>query len=110
MANEDKSARLDRVEQILAEMAENHKKEAKKNEKRAAENDRSIEELRKSSKSVDRLLKKLGKQVGGANNRWGKIIEDLVAGDLSTIAQEALSVHLSYISTRAHPPRQELGN
>ena len=122
---------LDRAEQILAELAANAKKEAKKNdrraaenekraaenekraaenekraaenEKRTAENDRLIEELRESSKSVDRMLKRLGRQIGGEGNRWGKIIEDLVAGDLITIAREHLGVHIDYASTRVRP-------
>ena len=131
MADKGTNPRLDRAEQILAELAENAKKEEEKNdsraaenekraaenekraaenekraaenEKRAAENDRWIEESRQSSKSVDRQLKRLGRQLGGEGNRWGKIIEDLVAGDLIAIAWDYLGVHIDYASTRVFP-------
>ena len=131
VANEDKSSRLDRVEQILAEMAENHKKEAKENKKRAAENekraaenekraeendhriaenenrskqpDHDIGELREQAKTAIRQLQRLGKQLGGEGNRWGKIVESLVAGDLITIAREAIGVDIDFVSTRAFP-------
>ncbi|MDE3269334.1 MAG: hypothetical protein OYH77_03510 [Pseudomonadota bacterium] len=117
MANTGTNSRLDRAEQILAALAENAKEEAEKNklrmaenekraaenEKRAAENDRKIEELRASGKRIDRQLSRLGKQLGGEGNRWGKIIEDLVAGDLITIAKEHLGVHIYYAATRVRP-------
>ena len=110
MADEDRNSRLAEVERILARMAKNAEKEekknnrrAKENEKRAAENERMIEELRESSKSVDRQLKRLGRQLGGEGNRWGKVVEDLVAGDLIAIAREVIGVNIDYVSTRTYP-------
>ena len=138
MASKSTSPYLDKTERILAELAENDKKEAEKNDRRAAENDRRaaenekrakenekrakenekraeenekrtaknermIEEMRESSRQVDRQLKRLGKQLGGESNRWGKVVENLVAGDLITIARDYLGVRISYVSTRAFP-------
>ena len=87
---------------------------AKEADRRVQENDRCIQATKalldqialdseKRSKSVDRQLKRLGKQLGGEGNRWGKIIEDLVAGDLITIARDYIGVSISYVSTRVRP-------
>lgn len=45
MADTERNSRLDRVEEILAELAANHQKEAEKNGRRAEENDRRAEKF-----------------------------------------------------------------
>ena len=55
------------------------------------------------SKAIDNQLEELGKQIGGANNRWGKIVEELVAGDLTAIVRTHLNRQVHYISTRVRP-------
>ena len=54
----------------------------------------------KRSREIDAQLKELGKQIGGAHNRWGKIIEELVAGDLTAIVHTHLHAHAHHLSTR----------
>ena len=54
----------------------------------------------KRSREIDTQLKELGKQIGGAHNRWGKIIEELVAGDLTAIVHTHLHAHAHHLSTR----------
>ena len=57
----------------------------------------------KRSQKVDSQLEELGKQIGGANNRWGKIVEELVAGDLSAIISKHLNGQAHILSTRVRP-------
>ena len=47
-----------------------------------AKTERQLKATSAEVKSAVRAIKELGKQIGGLNNRWGKIVEDLVAGDL----------------------------
>ena len=55
---------------------------------------------RKRSQKIDSQLEELGKQIGGAHNRWGKIVEELVAGDLTAIISLHLRGQAHYLSTR----------
>ena len=49
---------------------------------------------------TDRQLRELGKQLGGQGQRWGKIIESLVEGDLCQLMTEFLGVEIVEISRR----------
>ena len=51
-------------------------------------------------KETDRQLRKLGRQVGGQGQRWGKIVESLVEGDLCQLMTEFLGVEIVDTSRR----------
>ena len=57
-------------------------------------------EQKERSRKIDVQLSELGKQIGGAHNRWGKIVEELVAGDLSAIILAHLNRQTHHLSTR----------
>ena len=132
MSDKDLERRVARAEQLLAKLIEREIEREKEREKeRAAEAQRRKEEderrkeederrkeederrrekderrqaaADRRSKEIDQQLKELGKQIGGANNRWGKIVEDLVAGGLVSIAEKHMGVDLDYAVTRVRP-------
>ena len=49
-------------------------------------------------KKTDKQIKELGKQVGGMHNRWGKIIESLLTGDLIAIVNKYMRVKVHHVS------------
>ena len=55
------------------------------------------------SQKIDDQIEELGKQIGEANNRWGKIVEELVAGDLTAIVRTHLKRQVHHLSTRVRP-------
>ena len=60
-------------------------------------------QLQKTSFEVEKTvksIKQLRRQVGGQHNRWGKIVEDLVAGDLRDLLAKFLSIEINHVSTR----------
>ena len=69
-------------------------------DRRQAEIDRRQEKLDRRQAKTDRLLRKLGRQIGGQGQRWGKIIESLVEGDLCMLMTEFLGVEVVDISRR----------
>lgn len=60
---------------------------------------RQAENERQQAKT-DRLLRKLARQVGGQGNRWGKIVESLVEGDLCALLTEFIGIEIVDISRR----------
>lgn len=68
-----------------------------------AEAKKDKEEAKKRSRKIDAQIEELGKQIGGAHNRWGKIVEELVAGDLTAIISTHLNGQAHYLSTRVRP-------
>ena len=76
-------------------------------DKRQAKTDLQLQEtdkqLQKTSLEVEKTvksIKQLRRQVGGQHNRWGKIVEDLVAGDLCALLETLLSIEINHVSTR----------
>ena len=69
-------------------------------DRRQAEIDRRQAEIDRRQAKTDRLLRKLGRQIGGQGQRWGKIIESLVEGDLCMLMTEFLGVEVVDISRR----------
>ena len=65
-----------------------------------AESKEDKREQKERSRKIDVQLSELGKQIGGAHNRWGKIVEELVAGDLSAIVLTHLNRQTHHLSTR----------
>lgn len=57
-------------------------------------------EQKERSRKIDAQIRELGKQIGGSHNRWGKIVEELVAGDLSAIVRTHLNGQAHRLSTR----------
>ena len=81
--------------------AEKDRQQAEKDRQQAekqAEEDKR--EQKERSRKIDVQLSELGKQIGGAHNRWGKIVEELVAGDLSAIVLTHLNRQTHHLSTR----------
>ena len=92
-SEEDKAEAKKRSEDFDRQLAKD-RAEAKEFERRQE----------KRSQKVDSQLEELGKQIGGANNRWGKIVEELVAGDLSAIISKHLNGQAHILrSTRVRP-------
>ena len=85
--------RLDTVAEMQKESDRRLKKQQEAAERRQEETDR---QLRETSKEI----KKLSRQVGGQGQRWGKIIESLVEGDLCLLMTEFLGVEIVDISRR----------
>ena len=70
----------DEIKEILREVAEEQR------------------DLTRRQVETDRQLKELGKQVGGMHNRWGKIIESLLTGDLIAIVNKYMRVKVHHVS------------
>ena len=49
---------------------------------------------------TDRLLRRLGRQIGGQSDRWGKIVESLVEGDSRAMLTKFLGIEIIDISRR----------
>ena len=114
MANEELNLRLDKAERLLDKLIERDKERAKEqaaddarrreeDARRKEEDARRKEESDQRSQKIDRQLAELGKQIGGLHNRWGKIVEDLVAGELVAIVQNFMGASVHYVSTRVRP-------
>ena len=69
-------------------------------DRRQAEANRRQAEIDRQQAKTDRLLRRLGKQIGGQGQRWGKIIESLVEGDLCALMTEFLGIEIVDISRR----------
>ena len=98
---------LNAVGEELSEVARMQKENARQLDKQRAEADRRQEEadcrqkeLDRQQAKTDRMLRELGQQIGGQGQRWGKIIESLVEGDLCMLMTEFLGVEIVDISRR----------
>ena len=49
---------------------------------------------------TDKMLRELGKQLGGQSNRWGKIVESLVEGDLCALMTKFFGIDIVDVSRR----------
>ncbi len=99
---------LQKVAEMQVENARQLKEQREKDERRQEEADRRQEEADRRQKEaerrqeeVDRQLKKLAKSikalrrhVGGQDNRWSRIVESLVAGDLHNLLANILLVEV----------------
>jgi hypothetical protein len=63
-------------------MMKEHAKEMKELRESQRETDRLIKELRESQKDTDRIVKETSRQIGKLNNRFGEIVEYMVAPNL----------------------------
>ena len=90
---EEIKAVLRAVGEELKDVAHMQKENARQLDKQRAEADRR-------EAKTDQLLRKLGRQIGGQGQRWGKIIESLVEGDLCLLMTEFLGVEIVDISRR----------
>lgn len=94
------SEELKEVAQMQKENAQQLDKQRAEADRRQEEADRRQAELDRQQAKTDRLLRRLGKQIGGQGQRWGKIIESLVEGDLCALMTEFLGVEIIDISRR----------
>ena len=69
-------------------------------DKRQKATEKQVQETSKELKAVGEYVRELGKQLGGQGQRWGKIIESLVEGDLCMLMTEFLGVEIVDISRR----------
>ena len=65
------------------------------------------EETDRQLKVVAKSIKSLRNHVGGQDNRWSRIIESLVAGDLSEMLAQALQIEVNYASMRVKGTYQQ---
>ena len=94
-------AELQEASRLLKEHIADSKARSKEREEeneRQRNKDRAAQEKR--SRKIDKQLEELGNQIGGAHNRWGKIVEELLAGDLSAIVRTHLNAETHHLSTR----------
>ena len=110
MAEDERKSRDDDVAEVWAALRESnrllkeHIAEARKDKEEARKRAEAYERQQdKRSRKIDVQLSELGKQIGGAHNRWGKIVEELVAGDLTAIISTHLRGQAHYLSTRVRP-------
>ena len=86
-------------------------RQQKETDRQLKETDRQLKEsnhkLQEQLKLTDRQLRKLARQVGGLHNRWGKIIEDLVTGDLIALLRQ-LDLDINHASTRVRGDNWEI--
>ena len=90
-------AELRAASRLLHEYIAESKARAAAREAEAEEFKRRQEER---SQKIDAQIEELGQQIGGANNRWGKIVEELVAGDITAIISTHLNGEAHCLSTR----------
>ena len=106
-SEEDKAEAKKRSEEDKAEAKKRSEEDKAEAKKRSEGFDRQFAkdkaEARVRSRKIDAQIEELGKQIGGANNRWGKIVEELVAGDLSAIISTHLNGQAHILSTRVRP-------
>ena len=69
-------------------------------DRRLAETDRQLQETSLEVKKLSRSIKTLRQHVGGQDNRWSKIVEALVAGDLTALLADTLQIKINYAGTR----------
>ena len=105
-----RQAETDKQLKETAKMTEEAAEARKDLARRQAETDKQLKETAKMTEEAaearkdlarrqaetDKQLRKVGRQIGGIGNRWGKIAESLVAGDLATILKERLQVKIHY--------------
>ena len=106
MAEDERKSRDDDVAEVWAALRESnrllkeHIAEARKDKEEARKRAEAYERQQdKRSRKIDVQLSESGKQIGGAHNRWGKIVEELVAGDLTAIISTHLRGQAHYLST-----------
>ena len=103
----DRAEAKKRSEEDKAEAKKRSEEDKAEAKKRSEDFDRQLAkdkaEAKKRSRKIDAQIEELGKQIGGANNRWGKIVEELVAGDLSAIISTHLNGQAHILSTRVRP-------
>ena len=81
--------RLDAVGEQLREIALRQK-----------ESERRQAKIDQQQAKTDKMLRELGKQLGGQSNRWGKIIESLVEGDLCALMTKFFGIDIVDVSRR----------
>ena len=69
-------------------------------DQQAQATEKQVQETSKELQAVGKYVRELGKQLGGQGQRWGKIIESLVEGDLCMLMTEFLGVEIVDISRR----------
>ena len=77
--------------------ADQRQKEADQRQKEA---DQRQEKAERRLAKTEQLVNRICKQVGGQDNRWGKIIESLVEGDLCMLMTEFLGIEIVDVSRR----------
>ena len=90
------------VKQQLKETSDQVKKTSDQVERTEAQLKVTSDQVKKTSDKVEdtsKFIKNLARQVGGLDNRWGKIVEDLVAGDLVELLAEA-GIKIDHAGTR----------
>ena len=105
MAADKRKSSDEEIAEIRAELREASRllKEHIADSKAQAEKDKQRQEKQdKRSRKIDAQIRELGKQIGGAHNRWGKIVEELVTGDLTAIIRTHLNGEAHRLSTRVH--------
>lgn len=85
--------RLDAVGERLDAVARQQKENARQLDKQRQESDRRLAK-------TEQLLRDLARQVGGQDNRWGKIVESLVEGDLCKLLTKFLGIKIVDVSRR----------
>lgn len=58
-----------------------------------------LKDLAHKQAETDKQIKELGQQIGGLHNRWGKIVESLLAGDLANIIDKFMGTKVHHLST-----------
>ena len=69
-------------------------------DKQVQATEKQVQETSKELQAVGKYVRELGKQLGGQGQRWGKIIESLVEGDLCMLMTKFLGVEIVDISRR----------
>ena len=96
-ARQEEADRRSKEADRRSEEADRRSEEA---DRRSKEADRRGEALDRRLAKTEQLIKRIGKQVGGQDNRWGKIVESLVEGDLCQLMTDFLGVDIVDTSRR----------
>jgi len=78
-------AALQETDRIIKEVGRRQEETAKRQEETdriVKENVQGMKELRESQKETDRIVKETSKQIGTINNRFGEIVEYMIAPNL----------------------------
>ena len=94
--SEGKPPTIAEIMEVLARIAA----EREAADKQALATEKQVQETSKELQAVGEYVRELGKQLGGQGQRWGKIIESLVEGDLCMLMTEFLGVEIVDISRR----------
>ena len=90
------------LKEHIADSKAQAEEDKRRDEQRAEEDKQRQEKQDKRSRKIDAQIRELGKQIGGSHNRWGKIVEELVTGDLTAIIRTHLDGQAHRLSTRVH--------